>query len=229
MSGAATVAGDAAADTLRAELARERRRLASDVSQLSEVTRRLETALSELQAASRAVADTASRPDGAVEELGRREEAVAAAEQQARSLLERRRLLSDRVTERRRTVAILETESRSRTKANDFLSGRWTVLVEPGEQRGVFRMSLDGAIVTGDYTLEGGDTGSLRGTLVEDRLRLERVDSRLGFVAVFHGRLSRDGSSIAGTWEATSFGTGSPGSGRWRAQPLREEAREESP
>jgi hypothetical protein len=222
-------AGDTLSDAVRAELARERRRLTSDASQLTEVTRRLEVALSDLQSSSRAVSDAASRTDAGSDELVRREEAVAAAEQQVRALLERRRLLADRVAERRRTVAILESEARAKTKPSDVLSGRWSVVVEPGEQRGTFRMSLDGALVSGDYSLEGGDTGSLRGTLTEDRVRLERVDSRHGFVAVFHGRLARDGSSIVGTWEATTFGSGGVGSGRWRAQPIREEAREESP
>jgi hypothetical protein len=98
--------------------------------------------------------------------------------------------------------------------------------MDPGEQRGVFRMSLDGTIVSGDYTLEGGYSGSLRGTLVGDRLRVERVDSQLGFVGIFYGRLARDGSSIAGTWESTTFGAGAAGAGRWRAAPIKEDAEE---
>ncbi len=77
-------------------------------------------------------------------------------------------------------------------------------------------MTLDGTIVSGEYTLEGGFSGSLRGTLVNDRLRLERVDSRLGFSAIFYGRVARDGSSIAGTWEATTFGAGASGAGSGR-------------
>jgi hypothetical protein len=98
--------------------------------------------------------------------------------------------------------------------------------MDPGEQRGVFRMALDGTIVSGDYTLEGGFTGSLRGTLVGDRLRLERVDSQLGFVGIFYGRLARDGSSLAGTWESTTFGVGAAGAGRWRATPIKEDTEE---
>jgi hypothetical protein len=101
------------------------------------------------------------------------------------------------------------------------------VTLDPGAQRGVFRMTLEGTIVAGEYTLDGGYTGSLRGTLVNDRLRLERVDSRLGFSAIFYGRVARDASSIAGTWEATTFGEGSPGAGVWKA--VREEEREENP
>jgi len=223
---------DAVSDVLKADLARERRRMATDSSQLADAARRLETAAAELASASRAVADVAGRADTSAEEVGRREDAVAAAEQEVRTLLDRRRLLVDRILERRRSIALLDAELRGKGRGSaavDLLTGRWNVTAEPGEQRGVFRLALDGSLVSGDYTLEGGFSGSLRGTLIGDRLRLERVDSQLGFVAIFHGRLARDGSSLAGTWESTTFGVGAAGAGRWRAVPIREEEREESP
>jgi opacity protein-like surface antigen len=213
-----------AADAVRAELSRERRRLAVDTLRLSETSRRLEAALSTLATASRAFAEGAARADSGVDELTRREEALADAEQDVRSLLEKRRLLADRILDRKRSIGMLEAEVAVRKPA-DAISGRWTVTVEPGEQRGVFRMTLDGTLISGDYTLEGGYSGSLRGTLINDRLRLERVDSKLGFTAVYVGRLARDGNTIGGTWEATTFGTGGPGSGRWQA--VHEEEKEE--
>ena len=213
-----------AADASRAERARERRRLAGDTTRLSETSRRLEAALSTLASASRLLAEGAARADSGADELSRREEAVADAEQDVRSLLEKRRLLAERVLDRRRSIGMLEAEITVRKPA-DLISGRWTVTVEPGEQRGVFRMSLEGTLISGEYTLEGGYSGSLRGTLINDRLRLERVDSKLGFSAVFIGRLARDGTAISGTWESTTFGTGGPGSGRWVA--AREEEKEE--
>lgn len=226
-----TLLADTISDVLRADLARERRRIAADSAQLSDVTRRLGTATDELSKTGRAVADIAGRSDASPEEITRREDAVSAAEQEVRSLLDRRRLLVERVLERRRNVALLDAELRGKSRpsaAPDVLSGRWNVTMEPGEQRGVFRISLDGSIVSGDYTLEGGYSGSLRGTLVGDRLRLERVDSQLGFTTIFHGRLARDGSLISGTWESTTFGVGAAGSGRWRALPIPEEEQEES-
>jgi hypothetical protein len=223
---AAAYAADAAAEATRAELGREKKRLGADVRNLTEVTRRLETSVAQLSAAARSVADATARADAGPDEIARREEAVSAAEQEARALLERRRLLADRIVERRRTIAALEADLSGRKPA-DGLTGRWAVIVEPGEQKGVFRMSLEGTLVSGEYTLEGGYSGSLRGTLVNDRLRLERVDSRLGFSAVYYGRLVREGPSIAGTWEATTFGQDAPGSGRWKA--VREEEKEESP
>ena len=203
---AAVVTADAASDSARAELARERRRVTADVRALSETSHRLEGALALLSSASRSVAE--------------------AAEQEVRGLLERRRTIADRIVERRRTIAALEADLSGKRTA-DALTGRWSFLQEPGEQKGVFRMSLDGTIVSGEYTLEGGYSGSLRGTLVNDRLRLERVDSKLGFSTIYYGRVAREGASIAGTWEATSFGGGAPGAGRWRA--VRDEEKEEAP
>ena len=211
-----------ASDAVKAELVRERRRLASDSRTLADVSRRLETALNQLASASRAVSDAAAKNEGP-DEIARREDAVSDSEQEARSLLEKRRLLADRVVERRRSIVALEGELQTR-KPSDAVSGRWSVLLDPGAQRGVFRMTLDGTIVSGEYTLDGGYSGSLRGTLVADRLRLERVDSSLGFATIFYGRVAHDASSIAGTWEGTTFGTGVSGAGIWKA--IREEEAE---
>ena len=223
---------DTVSDVLRADLARERLRMTADASQLADVGRRLDAATGELATASRAVADLAARADSSVDEIARREDAVASAEQEVRTLLDRRRLLVERLLERRRSVALLEAELRGKRPAAapvDLLSGRWNVSLDPGEQRGVFRLSLEGTLVSGDYSLEGGFSGSLRGTLIGDRLRLERVDSQLGFTTVYYGRLARDGSQLAGTWESTTFGVGAAGAGRWRAQPIKEEEPEGSP
>jgi len=224
LAGAALLAD--ASDAVKAELARERRRQVSDARSLSDTSRRLETALNQLAAASRSVAEAAARTDVPPDEIARREDAVSESEQEVRALLEKRRLLADRLVERRRTIISLEAELQTK-KPPDAVSGRWAVTLDPGALRGVFRMTLDGAIVTGDYTLDGGYSGSLRGTLVSDRLRLERVDSTLGFSTIYYGRLAKDSASIAGTWEATTFGSGSASSGVWKA--VREEEREENP
>jgi hypothetical protein len=220
---------DAVSDVLRSDLARERRRLAADVTSLADVTRRLEAAVNDLAAAARSVADNVGKADVSPEDIQRREDAVSAAEGDVRTLLDRRRLVAERIVERRRNVALLAEELRSKARpaaTADLLSGKWNVTMDPGEQRGVFHLSLDNTIVSGDYTLEGGFSGSLRGTLVGDRLRMERVDSQLGFIGIFYGRLARDGSSVAGTWESTTFGVGAAGQGKWRAVPIREEGEE---
>src|SRR5262245_33392270 len=56
--GGVFVLADTVSDATRAELARERRRLSSDVRSLADVSRRVETSLSQLAAAARAVSDS---------------------------------------------------------------------------------------------------------------------------------------------------------------------------
>jgi len=101
----------------------------------------------------------------------------------------------------------------------DPLSGRWRLAVDPGGLEGEVRLELDGTLVTGVYTLSGGWYGSLKGTLVGDKLRLERIDSQLGFAAILYGQLftAEDPPRIQGTWEATNLSAGLPSSGTWIA------------
>ncbi len=102
----------------------------------------------------------------------------------------------------------------------DELSGRWSVAIEPGDLTGVFDLRLDGTLVTGVYQISGGWRGSLRGTLVGTDVRLERIDTQQGFVAVYSGRLVARGNErqLEGTWEATNLAVGTPGSGTWVAR-----------
>jgi hypothetical protein len=94
------------------------------------------------------------------------------------------------------------------------------VAVEPGGQRGTLDLKLDGTLVGGSYQLSGGFKGSLRGTFINGTLRVERIDTQLGFVAVFTGRLSwRDGEKrLEGAWESTNLSSGMPASGSWVAR-----------
>lgn len=103
--------------------------------------------------------------------------------------------------------------------AEDPLTGTWRIVVEPGGQEGTVVLRLDGTLVTGNYSLSGGWAGSFRGTLVAEKVRLERIDSQLGFAAIYYGRLVADGSTgrLEGTWEATQLTTGLPSAGTWVA------------
>jgi hypothetical protein len=99
-----------------------------------------------------------------------------------------------------------------------ILTGRWTLNVQP-DLRGTAYLVQQGTLVSGTYELSGGWTGSFRGTLVADKIRLERIDSQLGFAAIFYGELNRSGDALAiqGRWEATQLATGMPSAGGWRA------------
>jgi len=204
---------DNRSDPLALLLAIERRALAAEVRHLAAVSRRLETAIADLTAASRAAAEATAKDDAvlaeAVEGLSRACVLVDAASLEERLALERVTLL-------RRRVGDLEREGGPKSRHDDPISGDWHVRIDPGAQEGELHFSLDGTLLGGSYALEGAMTGSVRGTYVGDRLRFDRVDSRLGFSAVFYGRLLSDGT-IAGTWEATELGGGGATSGTWSA------------
>jgi len=99
----------------------------------------------------------------------------------------------------------------------DPLTGTWRLAVEPGGLEGTAYLQLEGTLVQGTYELAGGWSGSFRGTLVARKVRLERIDSRIGFAAIFYGRLvdTDEGPRLQGTWEATQLARGLPSSGTW--------------
>lgn len=98
------------------------------------------------------------------------------------------------------------------------LDGTWELTVQPGLEGTVFLVQ-QGTLVSGTYELSGGWTGSFRGTLVANKIRLERIDSQLGFAAIYYGELnlSAERAVIQGRWEATQLAAGMPSAGGWRA------------
>lgn len=100
----------------------------------------------------------------------------------------------------------------------DPITGRWEATIDPGTRKGSFRLVLDGTLVSGDYTLDGGFRGSLRGTYVGERITIQRIDSERGFDATFYGRVQPQLKRITGTWEATAIAPAiGPVAGTWSA------------
>ncbi len=139
---------------------------------------------------------------------------LVASAQQLRTTLGARRAYLEQVQ------AEIRRMEESAQATPDDISGRWTVAIEPGGFNGTFDLRLDGTIVTGVYQLSGGWKGSLRGTFIGGDVKLERIDTQLGFVATYTGRLvSRDSERrLEGSWEATNLAAGMPNSGSWLAR-----------
>lgn len=230
-SGTAVVAAqptrsDDVLELLRISVDLEKRGAIEDLEELDRASGRL----------TRAEADLAT----ATERLGRQiregadrasvqsaEDAMLDAEARVRFELERRRLLASRLADRARRAAALREEIARRREAgkspDDPLTGRWLVSINPGDRRGVYRLILDGALVWGDYTLDGGFRGSLRGQLVGDKLSFDRIDSERGFDARFYGKLTVAPRRLLGSWEATAIApTVGPTAGTWSAIPSRD-------
>jgi hypothetical protein len=118
-------------------------------------------------------------------------------------------------------LAVMEAAggvAESAAETAGLLTGRWTLNVQP-DLAGTAYLVQQGTLVSGTYELSGGWSGSLRGTLVANKVRLERIDSQLGFAAIFYGEVDTTGDAVViqGRWEATQLATGMPSAGGWRA------------
>ena len=147
-------------------------------------------------------------------------EEVERAEAERTELMTAQHVTVARIDEHRRRIQLLRLQLES-LQTTDVptgpLAGRWEVVLLPLEQRGVFLIRQTGAVVGGTYTLEGGWSGSLQGTLVDRKVHLVRIDSKLGRSMELEGRLSADGSRITGTWQNYELAAGSSSSGQWSA------------
>ena len=143
--------------------------------------------------------------------------AVSRSQQLRRSMLENREMLAAIGIEIERLTAVVGA-------AEAPLNGTWRLVVEPG-QDGFAYLQQQGTLVSGTYALSGGFTGSFRGTFVSGKVRLERIDSQIGFAAIFYGRLVGRGENLRlqGNWEATQLASGLPSRGSWTATRVSDE------
>ncbi len=148
-------------------------------------------------------------------ELLAAERAEAAARDEGRRLREEMRLLSVRMDLLTQHIATLIAGLPS---PRDQVTGIWDLAMMPGGEKGVFALFQSGTIVTGQYVLDGPFRGSLDGTLVDRKILLHRIDSRLGRSMDFSGFLSADGEAIRGTWENYDLSNGQPRTGSWSAR-----------
>jgi len=224
--------GDPVLDMLLSSVEMERRRVMEDLEEFDRVSGQASRAESDLNASLNQIARLAR--EGVLDraQLEQAEQAAADARARVQVGQDRRRAVSERLAEHIRRLAGFRDEMARRRDTlrsgpADPLTGRWEVFINPGGRRGVYRLSLDGTILSGDYLLDGGFRGSVRGTFVGDRVVLERIDSERGLDARFYGRLTATpGRRLAGTWEGTQIApapVSGPVAGTWSAQPAREE------
>ena len=224
--------GDPVLDMLLSSVDMERRRVLEDLEEFDRISGQASRAESDLNASLNQIARLAR--EGILDRalLEQAEQAAADGRARVQAGQDRRRAISERLAEHIRRLAAFRDEMarrRDTLRSNpaDPLTGRWEVFVNPGGRHGVYRLSLDGTILSGDYVLDGGFRGSLRGTFVADRVMFERVDSERGVDARFYGRLTTaPAKRLVGTWEGTQIApapASGPVAGTWVAQPAREE------
>lgn len=210
-------------DVFRTQLELEKRLLSAELSQLERGQEQLRLACDRmLRLADDLLRAQRDGEDAAT--LSSRSADLRRAEAEVAALISGAQQLRATVVARRAVIEQLAAEVKRLEEAlqstGDDLTGRWQVAIEPGGLRGTFDLRLFGTLVSGVYELSGGWKGSLRGTLVGNVVRLERIDSQLGFVAVYTGRLEVRGGErrIEGTWQATNLAAGLPSAGTWLAQ-----------
>jgi hypothetical protein len=105
----------------------------------------------------------------------------------------------------------------------ESLTGVWDITFLPSGDKGVFALFQSGTIVTGQYVLDGPFHGSLDGTLIDRKLLVHRIDSRLGRSMDLSASLSQDGQALRGTWENYDLSNGQARTGSWagRRRPAR--------
>jgi len=105
----------------------------------------------------------------------------------------------------------------------DPITGAWNLVIQPGDHRGLLDLSLDGTQVSGTLGLDDGSFGSVRGTLVDGVLRLERVSAEGGLDMAFEGRIDPAAGALRGSWQPLVLGRGESPGGTWEATPADEE------
>jgi hypothetical protein len=120
----------------------------------------------------------------------------------------------DRLEERLRRIALLETDTGAPVRT-DALTGRWRVTIQPQNLTAVFDLRLDGTVVGGSYQVNGSTGGSFRGTLADGQLRMQRLDAKGGFDSTWEGSVGN--GRIIGTWTTNELVTGQPNRGEWTA------------
>ncbi len=213
---------DPSMESLLVALDLERRARNEDVLELERLTSAATRADAAAASARERLVDAVRGGDVQAGDLRGEEERVVEAEARAAAAREIRRAAVARLVERVRRIALLQEEVARRRSASrraaDPVTGRWEATIDPGARRGTFRLVLDGTLVSGDYTLDGGFRGSLRGTYVGERITIQRIDSERGFDATFYGRVQPQLKRITGTWEATAIAPAiGPVAGTWSA------------
>ena len=119
---------------------------------------------------------------------------IDAAEGERSRMQATERVLIESIVKSARRVDLLRNNwpgwRAERTTTKGSLPETWEVVFMPLQHRGTFSLRQSGTIISGTYQLDGGWTGSLQGTLVNRKVYLVRIDSKLGKSMELEGVLS---------------------------------------
>jgi len=163
-----------------------------------------------------------SAQDTTVDRIAELRTTIDAMEAARSGVLHSERILVDRIQDRLKKLRLLEVrliELRGRTvESGGALSGSWSLVLLPTDLHGTATLEQSGTIITGTYRLDGGWSGSLQGTLVNRKVHLVRIDSKLGRSMEFEGYISPDRQQIRGSWLDYELAGGDGATGQWSAR-----------
>jgi hypothetical protein len=173
-----------------------------------------QAAAGRLQAAAAAVVLASATPADPALEAAERE--LRDAEMALPGLVANSVSVAGRVADQQLRVAGLEAAlAILRDQPRGDLTGTWDLRIDPGAEKGTLQLEQHGTLLSGDYRMTNGGTGSITGTFAASILRWERVDATAGRDAVFTGSLVA--GALEGDWLATVYGRGTSEVGRWHA------------
>ncbi len=164
------------------------------------------------------------RPRMTLEQLERLETAVTQARETAYAASRDLAALRHQLYRQMARLAEIQTElDRERGRQlipPSQLDGFWEIEFEPTGEIGMLKLRVEGTLVTGTYRTTGPRSGSLRGTIADHKVDLERIDNANGFDSVLEGEFNPATRQIRGGWTAVDLSGGRLGGGTWKARKL---------
>ncbi len=211
-------------EVLEANRRIENRLLESELTRYEETRLREQEALKELRSRSNALDRAIKRPRPGLDELKQLEAEVAEAREAAyavsRELSELRQQLFGRMSRLVELEVEIQREQGRQLVPPSQLDGFWNIEFQPTGEVGLLELRVEGTLITGTYRLSGDRTGSVRGTLADNEIELERIDNANGFDSVLEGEYNPATRQIDGGWTAVDVSGGRLGGGTWRARKL---------
>ncbi|HXH27466.1 MAG TPA: hypothetical protein VNL37_00365 [Candidatus Polarisedimenticolia bacterium] len=213
----------AAIYTLKVQLDIEQRRLDGALQRYADVGRERDEILGHLKELNDGLDDMIEgRKAAEAGEIATAEKEVRQAEQRLDDLSAEGRQLRMDIRDAHNRIDLLQDRigrlRRTLPSDQESLTGSWDVTFLPSGDKGSFMLRQSGALLVGEYALEGGWKGSLQGTFVDGKVLLHRIDSKLGRTSDLEGSLSADGTMLRGTWVNLVLSGGQPATGAWVAR-----------
>lgn len=206
------------AQSAAAQFAADSRQLENDVTAAQKAWDEQRRLYQVLTAAAQALEEALGAADSSANELRALEDrysvALEAAVRQARLTSDRRRRVYDGMDRLAAAGRRVEQEKRAAYDV-PMPGGLWRIELPQTDVVGLMRLTASGTMVSGDYRLSNGRSGSVRGTYTGGRLQVVRVDSQSGQDGTLTAEVDSGRGTLSGTWQRDQLATGEPSMGSW--------------